>query len=117
MIFDGKYETELIACYKEEKKGDDDELNLLYKNDGNGTKLKLRIINKMKDIKGIIANNELDLTKWNINNVTNMGYLFISCESLSSLPDISKWNTNNVTNMSGLFSECKSLLSLPEISK
>ena len=117
MVLDGKDRKELIACFKDEKRGDEDELNLLYNNERNGMKLKFRIINKMKDMNGIIINNELDLTKWNINNVTNMSYLFSNCESLSSLPDISKWNTNNVKNISHLFSNCKSLLSLPDISK
>ena len=59
MIIDGKDKIELIACYKKEKKGDDDELNLLYKYGEIGAKLKLRIINKMKDINEIIINNEL----------------------------------------------------------
>ena len=117
MIFDGNDKIELIACYKDEKMGDEEELNLLFKKDGNGTKLKIRIINKMKDMEKIIENNELDISKWNTINVTNMGYLFSNCKSLSSLPDISKWNTNNVTNMRLLFSGCESLSSLPDISK
>ena len=37
--------------------------------------------------------------------------------SLTTLPDISKWNTNNVTNMGGMFADCELLSSLPEISK
>ena len=44
-----------------------------------------------------------DISKWNINNVTNMSYMFYGCSSLTSLFDISKWNTNNVTNMSYMF--------------
>ena len=118
MILDGKDENDLIACYRDDKKGNKDELIAFYKNENNkGIEIKLRIINKIKDIYGIIARNELDLTKWNINNVTNMSNLFYNCRTLSSLPDISKWNTNNVTNMSYLFSHCKSLSSLPDISK
>jgi len=58
----------------------------------------------MKDMEKIIENNELDISKWNTINVTNMGYLFSNCKSLSSLPDISKWNINNVTDMGYLFS-------------
>ena len=37
--------------------------------------------------------------------------------SLSSLPDISKWNINNVTNMSNMFYGCIKLSLLPEFSK
>jgi len=44
-----------------------------------------------------------DISKWNINNVTNMRFRFSKYNSLSSLPDISKWNTDNVTNMSTMF--------------
>ena len=40
-----------------------------------------------------------DISKWNINKVTNISWLFYGCSSLLSLPDISKWNTNNITNM------------------
>ena len=64
----------------------------------------------MKDMEKIIENNELDISKWNTINVTNMGYLFSNCKSLSSLPDISKWNTNNIRFIG-------SLSSLPNISK
>lgn len=44
-------------------------------------------------------------------NVTNMGYMFSFCSSLTSL-DVSNFNTSNVTNMEGIFRECKSLTSL-----
>ena len=118
MIIDGKEKIELIACYKNNKKEEEeDKLIILTKNDEKGKKISLRIINKMKDMNEKIKKNELDLAKWNINNVTNISDLFFECSSLSSLPDISKWNTNNVTNISGLFSICISLKSLPDISK
>jgi len=57
-----------------------------------------------------------DFPKWNTNNVTNMNNMFVGCSSLTSLPDISKWDINNVTDMSGMFAGCSSLLSLPDIS-
>ena len=117
MIFDGKDELELIACYKDEQKRDKDNLNSIYQNGGNRIKLKFRIINKTKDMNGIIINNELDLTKWNLRNVTNIEYLFSNCEFISILPNISKWNTKNVKSMKNLFDNCKSLSSLPDISK
>ena len=58
-----------------------------------------------------------DISKLNTQNVTEMNYLFCGCLSLSSLPDISKWNTQNVTNMSYIFFDCELLSSLPDISK
>jgi len=38
---------------------------------------------------------------------------FSYCASLSSLSVISKWNINNVTNMSYMFSGCKKSLNIP----
>jgi len=95
MILVGKDgERELIACFKYDKKIDEgeDELIILYKNENNGgneIKIKLRIINKMKDINEIIVNKEFELTKWNIKNAKNLARLFYKCESLLSIPDIS----------------------------
>ena len=45
------------------------------------------------------------------NGVTNMGYAFSNCGSLTSL-DVSGFNTSNVTNMNSMFSGCSSLTSL-----
>ena len=47
----------------------------------------------------------------NTSNVTNMGYMFRLCSSLTSL-DLSSFNTSNVTNMASMFSSCYSLTSL-----
>ena len=57
-----------------------------------------------------------DISKWNINNVTNICGMFCECYSLKYLPEISKWNTNNIKDMSYLFYKCISLLYLPDIS-
>ena len=65
MILDGKDdEKELIACFKYDKKRVEDELKVLYINgnkDGNEIKIKIRIINKIKDMNGIIERKELEL--------------------------------------------------------
>ena len=47
----------------------------------------------------------------NTENVTNMGYMFYNCSSLTSL-DVAHFNTANVTNMSYIFSGCSKLTSL-----
>jgi len=146
-ILDGKDdEREFISCFNYDKKGEENEFIILYKNEnnyGNGIKIKLRIINKMKDMNDIIKRKELkkwninnvknlgrlfygckslsslpdDISKWNIKNVTSINHLFYGCESIKFLPNISNWNTKNVTNMESVFNNCKSLLSLPDISK
>ena len=48
---------------------------------------------------------------FNTSNVTNMGYMFYVCSSLTNL-DLSSFNTAKVTNMAGMFSNCSSLTSL-----
>jgi len=50
-----------------------------------------------------------DLSKWDIQNSTEIYSLFGECSSLIKLPDISKWNTNNIINFGGLFYNCSSL--------
>ena len=58
IILDGKDDDrELIACFKYEKKGYEDELIVLYENDNNNEnndeheiKINIRIINKLKDM-------------------------------------------------------------------
>ena len=53
----------------------------------------------------------LDVSGFNTSNVTNMNSMFISCSSLTSL-DVSHFNTSNVTDMYQLFSNCYSLKAL-----
>ena len=50
-----------------------------------------------------------DISKWNINKVSNMKSMFYNCYSLSSFPNISKWNyiTKNVKNKECMFNNCK----------
>ena len=56
-----------------------------------------------------------DISKWNINNVTNMRAIFAGCNKLSLLSDNSKCNTNNVTTITAMFQECSLLTELPDI--
>ena len=53
----------------------------------------------------------LDVSGFNTSNVTNMNSMFIFCSSLTSL-DVSHFNTSNVTDMYQLFSNCSSLKTL-----
>ena len=53
----------------------------------------------------------LDLSGWDVSNVTDMDDMFNDCSSLTSL-DLSGWNTSRVTNMNGMFSGCRSLTTL-----
>ena len=57
----------------------------------------------------------LDVSKFDTSQVTDMGDMFYSCSSLTSL-DVSKFDTSKVTNMSSMFNSCSSLTSL-DVSK
>ena len=57
------------------------------------------------------------ISEWDTSNVEGMRSMFCGCYSLKSLPDISKWNISNVRSMGWLFLYCESLISLPDISK
>ena len=54
---------------------------------------------------------EMDVSKLDTSNTTNMNQMFSSCEKLISI-DISSFDTSNVTDMSAMFSNCQMLTSL-----
>ena len=49
-----------------------------------------------------------DISKWDVSNVTDMRYMFYGCDELKSVRDISGWDVSSVTDMNGMFCECKS---------
>ena len=53
----------------------------------------------------------LDVSSWDTSNVTKMVNTFWGCSGLTSL-DVSSWDTSNVTSMSGMFESCSNLTSL-----
>lgn len=46
--------------------------------------------------------------KWDVSNVEDFGYMFHSCQKITSL-DLSSWNTPKATYMVGMFSGCNAL--------
>ena len=58
----------------------------------------------------------IDISYWNVSNVTNMSYMFYMCEELKSVGDLSNWDVSNVTLMRTMFSYCSKLKSLGDIS-
>ena len=55
------------------------------------------------------GNRSVPVSKFN--GVTNMGYAFSNCGSLTSL-DVSGFKTSNVTNMNSMFGDCSSFTNL-----
>ena len=61
-----------------------------------------------RDIKGNNYNYQMpdiDISKWNVSNVTNMHAMFGNYQNLQYC-DLSKWNVSNVKDMYGMFENC-----------
>ena len=59
----------------------------------------------------------INISYWNVSNVTDMSRMFCGCESLKSVGDISNWDVSSVENTSNMFYDCKKLKSVVDISK
>ena len=49
----------------------------------------------------------IDISDWDVSNVTDMNRMFYMCKELKSVGDISNWNVSNVINMRDMFDGCK----------
>ena len=49
----------------------------------------------------------IDISGWDVSNVTDMHYMFYDCEELESVGDISGWDVLNVISMTGMFHSCE----------
>ena len=68
-------------------------------------------IDSFYDHKGIFEKTKfkhIDISDWDVSNVTNMAYMFCMCKELESVGNISGWDVSNVTNMIGMFYESRS---------
>lgn len=54
----------------------------------------------------------LDTTGWNTGHVTDMGCMFMDCNSLHHITGMHTWDTSRVTTMAWMFSGCYSLVEL-----
>ena len=50
----------------------------------------------------------IDLSSWDVSNVTSIDSMFCNCESLKAL-DLSDWDVSNVKNISYMFDSCRYL--------
>ena len=50
----------------------------------------------------------IDISDWNVSNVTDMEDMFYWCEVLKSVGNLSNWNISNVKTMGGMFYKCES---------
>ena len=49
----------------------------------------------------------IDISSWDVSNVTNMTRMFCWCKELESIGDISKWDVSKVNSMIHMFFNCK----------
>ena len=49
----------------------------------------------------------IDISRWDVSNVTDMRYMFYECDKLKSVGDISGWDVSKVTDMSFMFAFCE----------
>lgn len=61
------------------------------------------------------GNAKLDLSTWDVSNVTNMNAMFYQNNNLSEL-NITGWDTSKVTNTQNLFSTCPKLKDIIELN-
>ena len=59
----------------------------------------------------------IDISDWDVSNVTDMRYMFYGCDELKSVRDISGWDVSKVTDMMHMFDGCEELESIGDISK
>ena len=59
----------------------------------------------------------IDISDWDVSNVTDMSGTFFDCSELKSVGDLSSWNVSKVTDMKCMFSYCNTLVSVGNISK
>lgn len=73
----------------------------------------------VRDARNLLSNSynlkSVDSANWNMHGVTNMLYMFGSCNNLTSI-DVSKWDTSTVENMVSVFFDCRSLRNI-DVSK
>ena len=59
----------------------------------------------------------IDISDWNVSNVTDISGMFYGCKKLKSIGDLSKWDVSKVENMERTFYCCYELESVGNLSK
>ena len=57
-----------------------------------------------------------DLSKWDVSKVENMESVFYRCYKLEPVGNLSKWDVSKVESMIGMFAHCKTLTSVGDLS-
>ena len=60
---------------------------------------------------------KIDISSWDVSNVTSMMEMFIGCKKLESIGDISKWEINKLVDITGMFYGCSKLTNTGDLNK
>lgn len=74
---------------------------------------------KITDMKGLFYNlpiTEIDISGWNVSNVTDMATMFFECEKLESIGNLNNWDVSKVKDMTYMFYYCRKLKDVGDIS-
>ena len=58
----------------------------------------------------------IDISDWDVSNVTDISGLFYACYELKSIGDLSKWDVSKVESMIGMFAHYKTITSVGDLS-
>ena len=77
--------------------------------------------NNLTDMEGIFAYlsrlKKIDISNWNVSNVTTMMEMFAGCKNLESIGDISDWKIESLTDITGMFYGCNKLTNVGDLNK
>ena len=59
----------------------------------------------------------IDISDWDVSNVTDISGVFYECKNLKSIGDLSRWDVSKVENMERTFYRCYKLESIGDLSK
>ena len=59
----------------------------------------------------------IDISEWNVSNVTSFRSMLYDCENLVSVGDLSNWDMRNAKELRGMFFNCRILENIGDLSK
>lgn len=78
-------------------------------------------VSNIEDMSRLFSNldgiSNIDISEWNVSNVTNMRAMFNGCRYLKTTGDLGNWDISKVEDFSFMFSGCNILRSIGDLSK